>query len=29
MAQQIWHNQTQKKVKIHKNLRYLGLILPI
>ncbi len=29
MAQRFWHNQTQKKVKIHKNLRYLGLILPI
>jgi 3-deoxy-D-manno-octulosonate 8-phosphate phosphatase (KDO 8-P phosphatase) len=28
MAQQIWHNQTQKKVKIHKNLGYLTLIIP-
>ena len=27
MAQQIWHNQTQKKVKIHKNLGYLRLII--
>lgn len=27
MAQRFWHNQTQKKVKIHKNLRYLGLII--